>query len=363
MKEGHIFIQGIISPWQDKGAEEWGEVNIKNVTQQIQDNIDAEKLIVHIHSPGGDVDEGFGIHDILVAHGKDKSIEIETRIEGLCASIATVIALAGSVRKCTENSDGMIHNPWMDTVGDADELQKSADQLKAIEKKMLDFYVAKTGGNREAISAMMKEETWLSAQQLKDLGFVTDIITTIKAVAKYKLKNTIMNTQELDKKIDSKFAELLKKIGLVKGSRAKALTVTTADGTVFDFGDQVESVEEIAVDMTATIEGGGVPEGEYVMPDGRTFVFAAGTLTEIKEAEEEDTEEMKQLKTENENLKKQLSDIQEANEQAIADLETEVVAIKAQVKSDISTFEKGGMPESGGGNKVSRNPGTPITGI
>ena len=361
MTEGHIFIQGIISPWQDKAAEEWGEVNIKGVTQQIQDNIDAEKLIVHIHSPGGDVDEGFGIHDILVAHGKDKNIEIETRIEGLCASIATVIALAGSVRKCTENSDGMIHNPWMDTVGDADELQKSADQLKAIEKKILDFYVAKTGGNREAISAMMKEETWLSAQQLKDLGFVTDIITTIKAVAKFKLKNTVMNTQEINKNIDSKFAELLKKIGLIKGSRAKALTVTAADGTVFDFGDQVESVEEIAVDMTATIEG-GTPDGEYVMPDGKTFVFTTGILTEIKEAEEEDTEEMKQLKTENADLKQQLADLQTANEQAIADLETEVVAMKAQVKSDISTFGKASVLQSKNAEEP-KVPGKPIIGI
>ncbi len=361
MTEGHIFIQGIISPWQDKAAEEWGEVNIKGVTQQIQDNIDADKLIVHIHSPGGDVDEGFGIHDILVAHGKDKGIEIETRIEGLCASIATVIAMAGKIRLVTENSEFMIHNPWMDTVGDADELQKSADQLKAIEKKIVDFYAAKTGAKKEDLDKWMKEETWMTAEQAKELGFVTDIITTIKAVAKFKLKNTVMNTQEINKNIDSKFAELLKKLGLAKKSRAQALTVTAGDGTVLDFGDQVGSVEEIAVGMTATIEG-GTPDGEYVMPDGKTFVFTAGTLTEIKEAEEEETEEMKQLKAENEDLKKQLSDIQEANEQAIADLETEVVAMKAQVKSDINTFGKASVSQSvaGEGLKV---PGKPIIGV
>lgn len=362
MIEGHIFIQGIISPWQDKNAEDYGEVNIKQVTQQIQNNADAEKLIVHIHSPGGDVDEGFGIHDILVAYGKDKSIEIETRIEGLCASIATVIAMAGSVRKITENSEFMIHNPWGDAWGDSDDVQKYADQLKAIEDKVIDFYVAKTGGDREAIDQMMKEETWMTAEQAKDLGFVTDIITTIKAVAKFKLKNIVMNTQELDKNIDSRFTELLKKLGLAKGSRAKALTVTAADGTVLDFGDQVESIEEIEVGMTATIEG-GTPDGEYVMPDGKIFVFATGTLTEIKEAEEEETEEMKQLKAENEDLKKQLSDLQEANEQAIADLETEVVAMKAQVKSDISTFEKASISGPGHDPEVSRNPGKPILGV
>lgn len=361
MTEGHIFIQGIISPWQDKAAEDYGEVNIKQVTQQIQDNADAKKLIVHIHSPGGDVDEGFGIHDILVAHGKDKGIEIETRIEGLCASIATVIAMAGSKRLITENSEFMIHNPWGDAWGDSDDVQKYADQLKAIEDKVIDFYVAKTGGDREAIDQMMKEETWMTAEQAKELGFVTDIITTIKAVAKFKLKNTVMDTQELNKNIDSKFAELLKKLGLAKGSRAKALTVTAADGTVFDFGDQVESIEEIEVGMTATIEGGN-PDGEYVMPDGKTFVFTAGTLTEIKEAEEEETEEMKQLKAENEDLKKQLSDLQEANEQAIADLEKEVVAMKAQVKSDINTFEKASVPQSGNGEEL-KVPGKPVIGI
>ncbi|MDP8218267.1 MAG: Clp protease ClpP, partial [Candidatus Theseobacter exili] len=162
---GHIFIQGVISPWQDKNAEEYGEVNIKQVTQQIQDNADAEKLIVHIHSPGGDVDEGFGIHDILVSHGNDKGIEIETRIEGLCASITTVIAMAGSVRKITENSEFMIHNPWGDAWGDSDDVQKYADQLKAVEDKVIDFYVAKTGGDRAAIDQMMKAETWMTADQ------------------------------------------------------------------------------------------------------------------------------------------------------------------------------------------------------
>jgi len=350
--EGHIFIQGVISPWQDTAAEEWGEVNIKQVTQQIQDNKDAGKLIVHIHSPGGDVDEGFGIHDILVAHGKDKGVEIETRIEGLCASIATVVFLAGSVRKVTENSDAMVHNPWMDVWGDADDLQKSADQLKIIEDKILDFYVAKTGGNKEAISAMMKEETWLSAQQLKDLGFATEIITTIKAVAKFNVKKNIMNTQDLNKTIDTKFESILTQIKNL--FKAKMLTTTAADGTVLDFGDQAATIEDVEVGMTATIEGGGVPDGDLVMPDGGTWVFDNGTLTEMKPPEEEETEEMKQLKAENEELKKQLAELRANNEAAVEGLKEEIVAFKAQIKSDISTFEKGGIPQSDGGQKESR---------
>ena len=361
MIEGHIFIQGVISPWQNENAEEFGEVNIKQVTQQIQDNADAEKLIVHIHSPGGEVDEGFGIHDILVAHGKDKGIEIETRIEGLCASIATVISLAGSKRLITENSEFMIHNPWMDAFGDADDLQKSADQLKAIEKKIVDFYAAKTGAKKSDLDKWMKEKTWMTAAQALELGFATEIITTIKAVARYKLKNITMNTQEFDKKIDSRFTELLKKLGLAKTSKAQALTITTADDTVLDFGDQVGSIEEVEVGMTATIEG-GTPDGDYVMPDGATWVFDNGSLTEMKPAEEEETEEMKQLKAENEELKKQLADLQAANDKAITELEKEVVAIKAQVKSDVSTFEKSNLPDSREGNEM-LVPGKPKIGI
>jgi len=354
MIEGHIFIQGVISPWQDKAAEEWGEVNIKQVTQQIQNNADATKLIVHIHSPGGDVDEGFGIHDILVAHGKDKGVEIETRIEGLCASIATVIAMAGSVRKITENSEFMIHNPWGDAWGDSDDVQKYADQLKAVEDKVIDFYVAKTGGDREAIDQMMKAETWMTAEQAKELGFVTEIITTIKAVAKYKLKNITMDAQELEKKIEKGHNTLLEKIKvLLKGSRAQALTTTTADGVVLDFGDQVQSEEEIVVGMTATIEG-GTPDGDYTMPDGAVWTFAAGTLTVMTPPVEEETEEMKQLKAENADLKKQIEDLQAANNQAIVDLEKEVVAMKAQVKSDISSFEPGSVQGSNGGIKETR---------
>jgi len=357
-KEGHIFIQGIISPWQDKSAEEWGEVNIKQVTKQIQDNADAEKLIVHIHSPGGDVDEGFGIHDILVSSGK----EIETRIEGLCASIATVIAMAGTTRIITENSQFMIHNPWGDAWGDSDEMQKYADQLKAVENKIIDFYVAKTGADRDSVDQMMKNETWLSAIQAKELGFITDIITTIKAVAKYNPKNNLIMTKELETAIDSKFESFLDKIkSLFKGS-IKNLTVTTGDGTVLDFGDQIETPEEIEVGMTAVIEGGGAPEGEYVMPDGVVLVFVAGAVTEIKPAEAEG-ETVEALKAKIKELTAQLAEAQTANSElqnSVEQFKKEFKEFRAQVTSDIKTFD----PDNGG-NDPPKNlliPGRPIIG-
>jgi len=98
------------------------------------------------------------------------------------------------------------------------------------------------------------------------------------------------------------------------------------------------------------------------MTDGATWVFDNGTLTEMKLAKEEETEEMKQLKAENEELKKQITELQAANDKAITELEKEVVAIKAQVKSDISTFEKSSAPGSREGDEM-LVPGKPKIGI
>ena len=353
MKEGHIFIQGIISPFQDKVAEDLGEVNIKQVTQQIQNNKDADKLIVHIHSPGGDVDEGFGIHDILIDSGK----EIETCIEGLCASIATVIAMAGTTRTITENSEFMIHTPFTTVGGDAEDLKKYADQLQAIEDKILDFYVEKTGSARESIEAMMKNETWLDANQAKELGFVTEIITTMKAVALFNVnkpnKNITMNQKELETAVEKGHNSLLDKIRkMLNLSGVKMLTITAADGTILDFGEQAASIEEIVVGMTATIEGGAPPEGDYVMPDGRTFVFAAGVLTEIKEAAGGDDAEA--LKAEIEQLKKDLDAEKAKNtatKAAIVDLQKDITKFKAQMKSDIKGIDPDKFRDTGGDNQ------------
>ncbi len=354
MTEGHIFIQGIISPWQDDDPGMYGEVNIKDVTQQIQSNKEVDKLIVHIHSPGGDVDEGFGIHDLLVASGK----EIQTQIEGLCASIATVIALAGSTRLMTENSEFMIHNPWGDPgPGDAAELQKAADQMLVAENKVIDFYVAKTGSDRESIQAMMKENTYMTVVVAKELGFITGTITTMKAVAKVRFnkseKNITMNKQEFEKSMEKGHNSILDKLKkLLNLSGVKALTVTTADSTVLDFGDQVETVEEISTGMTATLEGGGSPDGDFTMTDGAVWVFDSGTLTEMKPAE--DVEALKQKIAELEAELETANALASQTETAISAIQKELVEFKSQVTSNIKTFAKEGFNTDNGSEKENR---------
>lgn len=332
--EGHIFIYGIITSFQDEDAPKYGAVNSKDINNQLTNNKDADTLIVHINSQGGDVYEGFAIHDILRATGKT----IITQAEGMVASIATVIFLAGSERRITENTELMIHNPWGFAGGTAADLQKYADQLKKEEDRIAEFYAQKTGKSVDDIKVLMNAETFMTADEAITNGFATAKADQIKAVA--LLKINYMTETEINEKIEEKSEGILSKIKALfkKQGVIKDLVVKTADDQNLDFGEDVKESSEIEVGSAATVDGKAA-EGEYTMPDGTVYVFAGGKVTEVKApAEEEaaeDNAEAKALKAENETLKAQLTEAQGALETVKADLE----AFKAQITSDIKGFK------------------------
>ena len=348
--DGHIFIYGQIIPWQDEEAPKYGAVNLKDINKQLNDNKDADTLIVHINSMGGDVFEGWAIHDIIKATGKT----VITQAEGLVASIATVPFLAGTERRITENSQLMIHNPWGGTMGDATDVQKYADQLKKEEDKLADFYSSATGTSREDIVAMMKEETYLTADDAITKGFATTKVEQIKAVASLKID---MNIDELNKKVEDGHKSIFDKImGIFrKQGLIKALVVKTADDQNLDFGEDIKEASEIEVGSAATVDGKPA-EGEYVMPDGSKYEFAGGKLTEIK-APEPAPDPAAALKEENENLKAQLADAQAKTTEAQAALATvkeEHEAFMAQITSDIKGLKP--EPPANPGGEVVRKP-------
>lgn len=360
MKEAHIYIYGDIGYWQAADAAEWGEVTLTDVRNQYEAQKNAEKIVVHIHSPGGYVTEGFAIHDYLRSLGKP----ITTIVEGMCYSIATVIALAGDVRKMTSNSDFMIHNPWGGASGESDEIQKYADDLRKTEKKAADFYAAKTNITSDEALQLMKAETFMTAEEALSKGFITEIATVMKAVAKFNPnKNRQMSKNNLTKEeaqgMFSKFEEKMKNLF---GNKPKAKLVQDANGTEIDF-TELEEDDTPSVGDKATIDGSAA-EGEHVMPSGETFVFEGGELTEIKPSEEEDeeNEEVENLKTEVQNLKEQLKTSKAAkkaaetklseNETAIQDLQKEFKKMKKEIGSSFNhdpkkkNFNEGGKTRS-----------------
>jgi len=284
MAQHHIFAFGdIFNEQSEYASKDWGIVSLTAIKNQInQAPSDTDELVVHIHSGGGDVFEGFAIHDYLRSTGK----KITTRTEGLCASIATIVMLAGDERYMTENSTFLIHNPIMGfAMGDADDLEAQAEFLREIEDKIINFYNKKTGQSKETLDAWMKEEKSMTPQEAKDLGFITGIVEEMKAVAFFPRKRqtkTDTNMDNLLTKLNDKFDQVLDKLGLTKPEPpAKVLNdlrLSTADGKVLII---TTDADQASVNDKVRIEDGNIEDGDYTMPDGDVITVANATITDI----------------------------------------------------------------------------------
>lgn len=135
-----------------------------------------EPVRLHINSPGGSITEGNEIYNAL----KEHEGEVTITIGALCASIASVVAMAGDKVKMAKNGFLMIHNPWVVAGGDSEELRKAADIMDKMKSGIVNAYVSKTGLGEKEVSEMMDEETWLTAEEAKAKGFVDEIEIEIK---------------------------------------------------------------------------------------------------------------------------------------------------------------------------------------
>ena len=143
-------------------------ITAKQVTDALA-RIQADTIHLRINSPGGDVFDGVAIHNALRAH----PAKVVTHIDGLAASIASVIALAGDEVRIAPNAFFMIHNPWGVTIGDAIIHRKMADTLdKIADGSIASTYRAKTGADAETVETWMDDETWFNAREAKKAGFV-----------------------------------------------------------------------------------------------------------------------------------------------------------------------------------------------
>lgn len=144
-----------------------------------------KQLTVRINSIGGDVFDGIAIYNVLAR----LEAYVTIVIDGVAASIASVVAMAGKKIIMPENSLLMIHNPWGVVAGDAQEMRDFADTMDKIKTAILAAYRAKSGQPDEKIAEMMTAETWLSAQEAKDLGFADEVAAPIQIAARASLEN------------------------------------------------------------------------------------------------------------------------------------------------------------------------------
>jgi ATP-dependent Clp endopeptidase proteolytic subunit ClpP len=137
-------------------------------------------LDVHINSCGGSVTEGLAIYNTLKQH----SASITVYIDGLAASMASVIAMAANKIVMPANALMMIHNPWGWASGDADDIRKYADVLDKMKTSMLSAY-SRSGMSNEEIASVMDEETWYTGQEAIDAGFADELGEEVEINAHY----------------------------------------------------------------------------------------------------------------------------------------------------------------------------------
>lgn len=161
-----ILIYGVI------GETFFGDgVTAKDVADQLA-QIDAnEDIRVRINSPGGFVFDGVAIYNLLAERGERVTVDIDA----LAASAATIVAMAGSKIRMAANAQFMIHKPLTFTAGNADELRKLADILDLTEETLVETYRTRASSSADELRAMMRDETYFSAQQAHALGFVDEI--------------------------------------------------------------------------------------------------------------------------------------------------------------------------------------------
>lgn len=181
--------------YEEIGEDFWtgGGVTAKNFQKELAE-IKASKIDLHINSPGGVVFDGITIYNLLKQH----PAAITTYIDGLAASIASVIALAGDKVVMAANALYMMHSPSGISMGTASDMRDFADVLDKIGGTMVDTYAKKSKKPEAEIRRMLEDETWMTADEAKEAGFVDEIaeemdmaacLKFMPAMAKMKFKH------------------------------------------------------------------------------------------------------------------------------------------------------------------------------
>lgn len=163
----------------------WG-VTAKQFISDLNALGDITHINLHINSPGGDVFEGIAIFNALKTHGAS----ITVYVDGVAASMASVIAMVGNPVIMPENSFMMIHKPFGFTGGDAEDMRTYADLLDKVEAVLLPAYAQKTGKTTDEIAAMLADETWMSGAECLAQGFADQVTPAVKAMACIQSKRT-----------------------------------------------------------------------------------------------------------------------------------------------------------------------------
>ena len=165
-----VDIMGPIGGWDVSGSEFLRE--LKNLG-------DVDSIDLRIHSPGGSVLDGWAIANGI----KNHPAHVVARVEGLAASMGSVVLMSADEIEVPQNAYVMIHNVSGGAFGEAEELESMAALMRKLQDDVTDFYANATGKDREEIAEMMAAETWMNGEDAVAHGFATRVLEPVKAAA------------------------------------------------------------------------------------------------------------------------------------------------------------------------------------
>lgn len=165
--------------YEDIGEGWMGGISAKRFAEELKDLGKLNDINVRINSYGGSVHDGIAIYNTLIKNGARITVDID----GIAASIASVIAMAGEEINMAANGFMMIHDPWSLAMGSAEDFRREADVLDKHRDVLLDTYMLKASFERDKISDMMSDETWLTADEALEAGLITKVTDEAKLAA------------------------------------------------------------------------------------------------------------------------------------------------------------------------------------
>jgi ATP-dependent Clp endopeptidase proteolytic subunit ClpP len=165
-----VDIMGPIGGWDVSGSE---------FLRELKDLGDVDSIDLRIHSPGGSVLDGWAIANGI----KNHPAHVVATVEGLAASMGSVVLLSADEIQVPQNAYVMIHNVSGGAFGEAEELESMAALMRKLQDDVTDFYANATGKDREEIAEMMAAETWMNGADAVEHGFATRVLEPVKAAA------------------------------------------------------------------------------------------------------------------------------------------------------------------------------------
>lgn len=164
--EAVLYLNGTIA------EESWFDDNVTpKIFKEELENHQGD-ITVWINSPGGDCIAAAQIYNLLIEHKGNVTV----KIDGIAASAASVIAMAGTTVKMSPVAMLMIHNPMTIAYGNTSEMEKAIEMLQEVKESIINAYELKTGLSRNKLSKLMDNETWMDARKAVELGFADEMM-------------------------------------------------------------------------------------------------------------------------------------------------------------------------------------------